>query len=182
MANANAGAKSGSNWRVLGWGTAVLILLLPLAAMQFTNEVNWDETDFIFAGVLIGGVGAMFELAVRKTRSWAYRGGVALALAVTFLTVWVNAAVGMIGNEDNVLNLMFLGVLALALVGAILVRFRAEGMARVMTVAAAAQVLAGAIGAFTDLRGGIYSALFAGFWLVSARLFSKAARDAASSR
>jgi len=165
--------------RLAGWGLAALILLLPLAAMQFTDEVNWDETDFIFAGLLIGGVGAMFELVVRKTRNKAYRGAVALALAVTFLTIWSNAAVGMIGDDDNPLNLMFAGVLAIALIGALLARFKAKGTALAMTAAASAQVSAGAIGAFTDLRGGIYSALFAGFWILSAMLFAKAARQTA---
>jgi hypothetical protein len=110
------------------------------------------------------------------SRNPFYRGGVAVALLVTFLTVWANAAVGMIGNEDNPLNLMFPGVIAIALLGAIVARFRAAGMARAMTVAAGAQVLAGVIGTFTDMRGGIFSALFGLLWLFSAMLFGKAAQ------
>ncbi|HEU4967598.1 hypothetical protein [Sphingomonas sp.] len=41
----------------------------------------------------------------------------------------------------------------------------------------AAQGEAGAVGMFTDLRGGIFSALFAALWLLSAALSGKAARD-----
>jgi len=37
----------GNHWRIVGWGTATIMLLLPLIAMQFTDEVNWDVSDFI---------------------------------------------------------------------------------------------------------------------------------------
>ena len=155
-----------------GWGMAAFLLLLPLIA-----RAPWTASDFVFAGVLIGGVGLAFEAIVKMSPDWTYRAGAGAALAVTFLTIWSNAAVGMIGDGDNPLNLMFAGVIALALVGAVLVRFRAAGMARVMAVAALAQFVAGAVGAFTDLRGGIISAMFAGIWLLSALLFQRAARD-----
>jgi len=164
-------------WRIIGWGIAALLLLLPLVAMQFTGEVNWDETDFIFAAVVFGSIGAVFELTVRMSRNIAYRAGVAAALAAAFVIVWANAAVGMIGDGDNPLNLMFAGVLALALLGALFARFRPEGMARTMVLAAIAQAAAGLVGMSTDVRGGILSALFAGLWLLSAALFGKAARD-----
>jgi hypothetical protein len=169
--------RRGSRWRIAGWSGAAGLLLLPLVAMQFTDEVVWDGTDFIFAGVLIGGVGVAFELTVRITRNNVYRAGIAAALAATFLLIWINAAVGMIGSANNPLNLMFAGLLAIAVLGAILARFRPDGMACAMTVAAIAQVLAGAIGMFTDLRGGILSAVFAAPWLLSAGLFWKAARE-----
>ena len=35
----------------------VLILLLPLITMQFTDEVIWNLADFIVAGILIFGFG-----------------------------------------------------------------------------------------------------------------------------
>ena len=38
-------------WRIIGWGSAVALILTPLVAMQFTSEVNWDETDFIFNAI-----------------------------------------------------------------------------------------------------------------------------------
>lgn len=168
----NIGARRAIPWRLIGWGTAALLLLLPLAA-----NAPWSAADFVFAAVLIGGVGLLFELAVRMSRNYAYRGGIGAALAASFLTIWASAAVGMIGDGDNPLNLMFFGVLVLAFVGAFLVRFRAEGMARVMAAAAVAQFLAGGIGAFTDWRGGVASASFGCLWLLSAMLFGKAARE-----
>lgn len=179
---ANEAVKSGgrlaSRLRIAAWGLAALILLLPLVAMRFTDEVNWTVLDFVFAGVLIGGVGLAFELTVRMTRNHAYRAGVGAALAAAFLIIWANGAVGMIGSEDNPYNLLFIGVVALALIGSIFVRFRAEGMARVIAAAAIVHAGVAVAGLSQDPRGGIFSAVFAGIWLLSAALFRNAALDA----
>ena len=80
------------------WGAAALILLLPLVAMQFTDEVKWDVADFVFTGALLIGVGVPYELAVRKTGNAAYRAAVGLALAAAFILILVNGAVGVIGT------------------------------------------------------------------------------------
>ena len=173
----NDGAGRGNLLRIMLWSVAGLLLLLPLVAMRFTEEVNWTGSDFLFAAILIGGTGALFELAARMSRNSAYRAAAAAALAAAFLTIWVNAAIGMIGNEDNPYNLVFLGIVLLALAGAALARFRAEGMARAMAAAAVAQFAAGAVGLSSDVRGGIFSAAFALLWGLSAALFAKAARD-----
>lgn len=164
-----------SRWRVAGWSMAALLLLLPVAAMRFTEEVDWTAGDFAFAALLIGGVGAAFEGAIRASRSRAYHLGAALALGAAALTVWANGAVGMIGAPHNPLNIMFAGVLAIALLGAVLARFEPRGLARAMTMAAIAQLSASAIGLSADIRGGIASGLLAGIWLLSARSFSNAA-------
>lgn len=174
------GGRRGVSLRFLGWSAAAALLLLPLVAMQFTTEVTWDGADFIFAGILIGGTGLAIEGVVRKTDNWAYRFAAMAALAATFLTIWVNAAVGMIGSEDNPLNLLFGGVLGLALVGALLARLRPAGMARAMALAGAAQLSVSVVGMYTDLRGGLLSALFAAVWLLSAAMFRKAARGSRS--
>lgn len=162
-------------WRMIGWSIPLLLLLAPLIAMRFTDEVNWNASDFVFAGVLLGSVGFAFELIVRKSTNLAYRAGGGLAILAAFLTIWANAAVGMIGSEGNPLNLMFGGVLLLALVGAILARFRPAGMARAMAVAAVAPIVASAVGLSTDTRGAILSMAFAGPWLIAAALFRSAA-------
>ena len=168
----NIGGRRWSPWRILGWGTAALLLLLPLIA-----HLPWTASDFVFAGVLFGSVGLAFEFIVRKSGSLAYRLGAALAVIAAFLTIWVNGAVGMIGSEDNPYNLLFLGVLAIALIGAIVARFERRGMAGAMVVAAIAQAVLGAVGLSTDVRGAVFSMAFAGLWLLAAALFWAAAQE-----
>jgi hypothetical protein len=173
----NTGGRRASPWRIAAWGLAAFLVLLPLVAMQFADEVSWTQADFIFAGVLIGGIGLTFELAVRMTRNRAYRAGVGIALAAAFLIIWANIAGGMIGSEGNVFNLLFIGVILVALVGTVAARFRPTGIALAMIVAAVAHGCVAVVGMFTDLRGGLVSLAFAGLWLLSAASFRKAARQ-----
>lgn len=134
-------------WRIAGWSFAALLLLLPLVAMHFTREVNWTASDFAFAAVMIGAVGIAFEVTARATRNIAYRGALAIALAAAFLLIWINSAVGIIGDEDNPLNLLYLGVIAIAFGGMAWARFRAKGAARAMTAAAIANAVVGVVAA-----------------------------------
>ena len=100
----NAGGQPGAGvpWRIVGWGFAVAILLLPFVAMRVgADGVNWSLGDFIVFGVMLGAVGGAFELAVRASGNWAYRGGAALGLFAAFLVVWANLAVGIVGNETQ---------------------------------------------------------------------------------
>jgi hypothetical protein len=164
-------------WRVAMWGTAAVLLLLPLVAMRFTAEVDWSGSDFLVMAVMLGTACGVCELAARASGNGSYRLAAAIAVGTSFLTVWANLAVGMIGDEGNPLNLLFGGVLAIALTGAIVARFQSAGMARAMVVTAAAQALASAVGLSTDVRGAILSIGFALPWLLSAWLFRKAARE-----
>jgi hypothetical protein len=169
-----------SGWRVAAWSIPVLLLLLPFVAMRFTAEVNWTASDFVFAGVLFGSVGLGLEFTVRKSESMPYRLGAALAVFASFLTIWVNAAVGMIGNGPY--NLLFGGVLLIALVWAIAARFEPAGMARAMVAAAIAQAVLSTIGFLSDPLGGSLSLTFALLWLGAAWLFRKAEREKAIGR
>lgn len=174
MQKENLEAKRPVNlWRIIGWGGLALLLLAPLVAMQFSDEVDWDETDFIVAGVIFAIVGGFVELAVRASSNWFYRIGAFFAIFSGFIVVWVNLAVGMIGNEDNPVNLLFIVVVLGALAGAILARFRSEEMAHAMFVAGGAQALIAAIFGIlgTDMRGGIFSLGLAMLWILSGALF-----------
>ncbi|WP_199305974.1 hypothetical protein [Pseudanabaena sp. FACHB-2040] len=124
----------------LALGTAS-ILLMPLIAMLFTNQVVWDLFDFIVAGTLIFGTGLAYELVAKKGGTMAYRVAVGIALAAAFLLVWMNLAVGIIGSEDNPVNLMYFGVVAIGILGATIVRLRPQGMARTLFATALAQAL-----------------------------------------
>lgn len=177
MANGMAAGRPGwSAWRIAGWGFAAGLPMLPAVAMRFTAEVDWDARDFIIMGIVIGGVGLGMEYLIRRSSNPFYRAGAVVALLVTVLTIWVNLAVGMIG-DDNPYNLLFAGVLGIALIGSILARFTPAGMALTMLLTALAQGIAGAGGLASDPRGGTFSILFAVPWLLAAALFGKAARE-----
>jgi hypothetical protein len=174
-------------WQLLGWGGAVLLLLVPFVAMRFTSEVSWSPGDFIFMGALFAIIGGMLELAVHASTSRSYRGGVILALLATFLVTWVNLAVGIVGSEDNPPNVLFFGALLVGIFWACLARFRAAGMAQaaIATAAALAVAFLIAITQASDvpfvphIREAIGTGLFAALFLASAALFRKAARSGA---
>ena len=188
MSGQTTSHRSPIPWRNLGWGGAALLLLAPLVAMQFTREVAWTPFDFAFAAGMLGGVGLGLELAFRKSRSAAYRIAAAIALAAGLLTVWITGAVGIIGSERDDANLLFFGVLLVALAGALAARFRPAGMALAMSAAALAQLMVpfAAWLIWPESRPAILApevagstAVFAGLWLASAWLFRKAARGPA---
>src|SRR5688572_6707106 len=54
------------------------ILMVPLVGMQFSDEVLWTLSDFVFAGTLIFGTGLLYQLATRMTGNAAYRTAVGL--------------------------------------------------------------------------------------------------------
>jgi len=146
--------------------------------------VNWDLFDFAVFGALVAGVGVAYALAARRTGNTAYRSGVGVALAAAFILVWMNGAVGIIGNEGNDANAMFAGVLAVGVVGALIARFRAQGMARALVATALAQALVAVI-ALAAGQGSagpawpwdilVLTGFFAALWLLSACLFRRAA-------
>ncbi|HET8819051.1 MAG TPA: hypothetical protein VFM73_05860 [Xanthomonadaceae bacterium] len=173
------GTGRGNRWRLATWGGAAVLLAIPAVAMQFEGSgVHWTMGDFVAMGVLLGIACGAYEIATRMSGHWAYRAGAALAILTCFLTVWVNLAVGMIGDEDNPANLLFGGVILVAMIGAILARFRARGVARAIQVAAVAQ---GVLAVYALVAGDISAALPIAFfmvpWLLGASLFLVAARD-----
>jgi hypothetical protein len=174
----NGTSWRGSRWRKAVWGTAALLLLLPLVAMQFTEEMAWGLGDFVIFGTMLFVACGTYELAARVTGNNAYRAAVGVALAAAFLLVWMNLAVGLIGSEDNPANLMYGGVLAVGLMGAIIARFQPHGMARALVGMALAQALVALIALSAGWGSAlILTGIFVALWLTSAGLFRKAARE-----
>lgn len=164
-------------FRIVAWTGAVLVMIAPVVAMRFPNSgVNWTASDFVFAGVMIGGSGLMFELTLWLSKSNAYRGGVCVMVAAIFLLIWINGAVGIIGDEDNPLNAMYAGVVATAVLGSFFARFRARGMVWAMTAAALGHAIISCVaiahGHFTFVIDGFFAVM----WLLAAHLFREAAQ------
>ena len=72
-------------------------MLIPLIAMQFTNEVNWDITDFIIMGALLFGTALSCEAVLRKVKSTKGRILICGVVLLVFLLIWAELAVGIFG-------------------------------------------------------------------------------------
>ncbi|MDZ7694257.1 MAG: hypothetical protein U5K69_24575 [Balneolaceae bacterium] len=171
--------------------TTGFLLLIPLIAMQFSDEVVWTPSDFIFAGTLIFGTGLTYILATRVLASQmgdniVYRIAVGFALFTGLFLIWVNGAVGIIGSEENPVNVLYFGVIAVGIIGAFITRFRAQGMVFTMFCMALAQALIAVIA----LVGGSYQSppstvfhiigvngFFITLFVVAALLFRYAAQE-----
>lgn len=84
------------HWRMVAWAIAALILLLPLIAMQFTDEVNWDAADFLVMAIMLGALLAALEIIQRLARRplvFAMAAGFAV---LAFLLIWAELAVGLL--------------------------------------------------------------------------------------
>lgn len=147
--------------------------------------MHWDLLDILVFSTMVATAVTIVLVARRRSRSRAYRFAAATAALGGFLLVWVNGAVGIIGNEKDEANLLFFGVLAVATAGALIARFRARGLARALYATAAAQVLVAAIAIVFRLGASgpvwphgllLLTAVFSSVWLVSGWLFSKAAK------
>jgi len=78
--------------------TVLLLLLIPLIAMQFTTEVSWTVLDFVVAAILLLGTGFMCELVIRKTNKIKYRIAICVVLLAALLLIWAELAVGIFGT------------------------------------------------------------------------------------
>ena len=74
------------------------LLMIPLIAMQFSDEVNWSSLDFLVMGGLLLAVGLSFELVMRKVRTLNNRLALLAIILIVFLLVWVELAVGIFGT------------------------------------------------------------------------------------
>ena len=116
---------------------------------------------------------------MRELSEKAYRGGVAVALVTSFLTLWTTV----VRDDGNGIG-FFLLIMA-AVVGGFAAWFRPAGMARTMVGVAVMQALLGVAFATApstaSLPGGasralLYSGFFTALWLVSAAFFRVASK------
>jgi peptidoglycan/LPS O-acetylase OafA/YrhL len=78
--------------------TVVLLLLIPLIAMRFTDEVKWTLSDFMAAAVLLFGTGLLCELVLRRVKKTGHRIAVCVVLLAVLLLIWLELAVGIFGK------------------------------------------------------------------------------------
>jgi len=162
------------------------LLLIPLVAMQFSQEMKWDLADFVIAGVLLFGTGLTYVVVSRMGNTTSYRLGAGVAVLAGLLLIWINLAVGFLGSENNPANLLFGAVLVVASVGALVARFRPLGMSRAMFAAALTQFAVPLVAALIYkpevnlgmLKVLVLNTIFSGIWATSGWLFRRAASAA----
>lgn len=74
------------------------LLLIPLIAMQFTPEVQWNSLDFTVAAALLLSAGLGIEFVIRKVAASNRRFVFLMALLASVLLLWVEMAVGLFGS------------------------------------------------------------------------------------
>ena len=73
---------------------SLILLLIPLIAMHFTDEVNWTITDFIITGGLLFGAVLISEIVLRKIKNKNYKVGLLVAVIIILILIWIELAVG----------------------------------------------------------------------------------------
>lgn len=113
----------------------------------------------------------------------AYKLAIGGSFAATLMLIWLSLGVGIIGADGDPANLMYFGVVAIGIIGAIVTRLRPIGMIRVLLVMAFVQALITGITLIGKLglpySGPLEILLLNGFFMVvfigAAWLFRRAA-------
>lgn len=72
----------------------VIVLSIPMIAMQLSSEWDWGIADFVIIGALVFTTGLVFEFVVRKLKKPAHRVVFGLLLLLALLAVYGELAVG----------------------------------------------------------------------------------------
>ncbi len=169
---------------------ALSIALIVIAVVVLRSDQSpADLMALAVDGAII--VGAVVYMATNK-HSKAYRWAVGLALAATFVLFWMIGAVALLGPElgRNTADLIYFGVPAVGVVGAIIARFRPLGMAWAMVAMALAVlvlplILVAGLTPLSPNQAGeqypygllLFHAPFAALFVGSGWLFRKAASE-----
>ena len=76
----------------------VLLLSIPLIAMQFTDEVNWSFFDFIIMGLMLSITGLAIGMIIKKIKYYKYRNIFFTIIVFIFLLIWAELGVGLFGT------------------------------------------------------------------------------------
>lgn len=83
---------------ILILGLAAVLMIIPLIAMQFTDEVNWTISDHVIAGFLLFGTGLMCEFVLRHIKRNKLRVFICISLLILLVIIWAELAVGILGS------------------------------------------------------------------------------------
>lgn len=72
----------------------ILVLLISLVAVQFSQEVQWELPDFVIIGALLFSAGLAYELIAARLRNSNQRLIVGVVILLAALYAWAELAVG----------------------------------------------------------------------------------------
>lgn len=172
-------ARPGVRLNRITWPVAGALLLVPAIAMCFDAGVHWTASDFGVAGAMLAGACAAYEVASRVSGDALQRAGFAVAIAGALALVWVNLAVGLVGDGPNPANVLFMGVAGVAVVAALLARSRTRAMLATVGTHGLVGIVAACSGWGLPHDHALHvlgvTLLFGLPWLASAALFRLAA-------
>lgn len=86
--------------KVIVWvlGVVLALLSIPLIAMQFTDEVQWELGDFILMFILLSSAGFAIAIVINKVKTNPMRFFIIVAVLLALILLWMELAVGIFGS------------------------------------------------------------------------------------
>lgn len=113
----------------------LVIIALPMLASFLIDAI----TGFSGESLSVGGatlwmmatlvIGTVIMFRVTKTFPGIYRFAAMVAIGTAFLITWANGAVGIIGSEENRINLIYFVIILMGFLGATISNFETRGIA-----------------------------------------------------
>lgn len=129
-----AGAGRRSVLRLKRLGPVAALMVIPVILLRAAQGLEFDPGDLVFLAILLGLLFAAHEVLLRVPDRLAFRAGLAVALLTGLGQVWINLAVGIIGSEDDLANLIYAAVIIVAVLGSAITAFRPAGLAMAMVL------------------------------------------------
>lgn len=77
----------------------MLLLTIPLLAMQFTEDVNWSIYDFVVMGFLLLFFSLGIDVTMKKVKNENIKILYVVLTILIFLLIWAELAVGIFGSQ-----------------------------------------------------------------------------------
>ena len=76
----------------------LLLLIIPLIGMNFTNDIDWDLSDFIVAGLILLVFSLTANFIILRISNRNRRVVYITILLILFMFIWIELAVGIFGT------------------------------------------------------------------------------------
>jgi hypothetical protein len=118
---------------------ALAVWMVPLVASQFVEDWHWGVGGFVRVYVLFFATGMVIALIARRMGVWSYKAGVGVALVSGFGLAW--STMVHVADSGHPERFVYFSVLVVGIVGALLARLLARGLAYTLFAMAATYAL-----------------------------------------